>query len=1349
MSQACPNKNSKEWNLLVEQVGEELAHMSFVANGYSIPDVVSVSEIKKAISFKEKVETFAGIAKRLRSYNAQNGTSHYFTKKLVYGNTWQLDLKLNYLPVNIEKQRQYLSSRNEIVKAPVDNTAFEELYPTIEYTPSKSEMQAGRFDEEGNFLPPLENEDFLLPDAQLQVKAVEKKRKEKIDKEIIQQRQLLKTIENPSDLRKVITRIESLKRKLEKSEQRVLLSDKIQAFETVLTFADNQIEEIEKILSSENISDEDMLYSQRVIDLWKSAGNFSTASNMHILLDDDEFNTPEIREAFRLRGAKVEDLESFLSSLKEANTVKFVQDYTSKNVTKEEILSPRKDISWIGGKTLNFGRSNDPMSKAIFSATERANMMAQTEADEMWKKLDKLGEKVRKKSANNYNVFKQYTEDGKETGRTVDRFSPEFYDTRNNLLQKAFHNRDKNTGEIKKDPALVKAYFDWINENTATFDARILFPDANLEDSSIPDSMLYSRVVFDEKDKQNHIAELKSHLGEKGYEYFIQRQEKKIEEFKIKREAIYESIQLDDSISPNEKEALFVEWSKEYSPYWNLDMLDNPVARKKGKDSFYAPKGMREYSIQVPKRKSKGVNTKWYDKNFEKIEQDEDLLEFHNYMRELMNTLKYTLPTKHQKLLKVGVIPTIQKSLIDTFSEKGMMMGIVPFLDKIKELQTTTDLSNIVTSDVNPLTGVIEKSINVQFIEDIDQKVRELVKIAAIKHEQKTGKPATHEEFMKFKQEARDTLSKQKSWDLVKIMKAYSLMVLAHKHKSFIEPQIKMAEQISNARKEIVTNKAGEPKYKDGKIVTQEGLTNLKAAQNFFLDSDFYSTGARKIEGVTKKKLYSKEETVKKKELEELIANEADESKKAFLEEQLKQLGGFRTGSGVGDTALKYMTLKGLGWNLPSAFSNIGFGTISNLIQASDGREYSMKNLKRAYMLVTNSIGRNLSFNSWEGVNQNALKIRNLMDKWNLLQTSNKELYDTSQKSSLNKLKRFGPYTLQERSEYLNQAPIMIATLMEFKALNKEGQEVELWEAYDHEGNIKEGYTSNVDEISMVQKIKRIIEMNHGDYNNSLQVKATFGGRALSQFRTWMFEGFANRFEAEDVDHALSYGMDEPYIRKGRYRSYTKGQLVATGAAVGTAFLPGIGTAIGAGAGYLGGKFFGMQTNENTWSDTLFTLKQLARKLAFQKTKFDERGFSKVDAANMRKNMTELYIMMSLMGVALLLKALADDDEEEENKFVVNFLLNQTTRLQTDISFYTNPLEFEKLTKTAVPMAQLVQDVGTLFSDVKSFFDEDDKNDIYESGPFKGDSKFGIHLGEMIPGTSQAIRLYKTGSKVF
>jgi hypothetical protein len=371
------------------------------------------------------------------------------------------------------------------------------------------------------------------------------------------------------------------------------------------------------------------------------------------------------------------------------------------------------------------------------------------------------------------------------------------------------------------------------------------------------------------------------------------------------------------------------------------------------------------------------------------------------------------------------------------------------------------------------------------------------------------------------------------------------------------------------------------------------------------------------------------------------------------------------------------------------------------------------------------------------------------MDKWDLLQTSNKELYDMSQKSSMSKLKRFGPFSLQERSEYLNIAPVMVATMLsdKFSATDPDGKKVSLWDAYDTStGKLKEGFTSDVDEIKLIQKIKRIVEMNHGDYNNALQVKATIGGRLLTQFRTWMFEGFANRFESEKTDYALSYGMDEPYIRKGRYRSYTKGQLLTTGAAVGTMFLPGVGTALGAGIGYLGGKFFGMQTEETVLGDTLFTLKQLARKLMFQKTQFGDK-FSAVDAANMRKNMTELYIMMGLMGIALLLKAMAGDDDEED-QVVTNFLLNQTIRLRTDIGFYTNPLEAEKLTKTAVPMAALVDDVRTLFVDIGGHLNDEKGDEVFESGPFKGNSKFLTHLGEAIPGSSQAIRLYRTGQRV-
>lgn len=1346
---ACPNKNTKEWKDLVKQTGEKLANLAFVANGYRMPDVKSITEIKKAIKFQAKVENFAGIASRIRKYNQQNGTSHYFTYKNVWGNTFELTLKYNYLPVNIEKQRQREAAKGDPLYAIDDFNApgFNYMYPNNSTSSNTS----------------ISNIDELIPNAENKIVDAEKIRKNKINTEIIRQRQKLATVTDPSEMRKILQTIEGLIQSLEGAEERTLLAKNISAFEDIEIFGKKELKEIESLLLNPAISADDLYYAQRIVNLWLKAGDFSTEANAHIFLDEDEFNTDEVRAKFRALAAKAQDLQSKLTTLSKDNLTDFVNQYTNGKLTQEEIFKNIRDASKLATLTLNISRHGDAMLQAGFASIEAANMKAQQEASVMWKKLDDLTAKFLKKSGGNFNILKQLTKEGLETGRAVHRFSPEFFELRNNLLKKAFWTRDPVTKKLTKNPEAVKAFFDWTNKNTVSFDPRILFEDSALEDGTMPENFLYKRVTFDEGSKQKHIAELKSHLGEKGYEYYIKRAEDKINKFKLRREAIYETMQLDSSLSQTEKDNLFETWLKEYSPYWGMDMAENPVSRQKGKDSFYSPKGIREYAVQVPKKNTTEGPTNWYDTNYARIEADEDLFAYHNYMLETLNTLKYLLPEQKRAIMGVGVLPTIQKGLMDTWQEKGMMMGVIPFWDKMKELQTTTDLATTVYSDIDPDTGNIEKNIQIQYIEDISTKVRNLVKQMQIQHKQETGKVATNEDNIRFTKEAKNILSQQKSWDVTKILKAYSLNILSYKHKSFIEPQIKLLDQALQAREELITNKAGQAQTDQfGEPLTKEGLANLKSSWEFFLDSTFYDIGGRKVEGVSTTKLYTQQEEKRKKELEALLEKETDQDTKDFLQGQIDSLGGFRTASGSGDAVLKYMTLKGLGWNLFSASSNIGFGVISNVIQGSDGRDYSMVDLRKAYLLTTNSIGKNLTFNAWEGVNSNGVKIRTLMDKWDLLQTSSKEMFDMSQKSSMSKLKRFGPFSLQERSEYLNYAPIMIAVMMskkadgspQFPATGPDGEVVTLWDAYDIEsGELKPGYTSDVDEVRMVQKIKKVIEMNHGDYNNALQVKATILGRALSQFRTWMFEGFANRFESgvnadgtPKIDHILSYGLDEDYVRKGRYRSYTKGQLLTTGAAVGTMILPGIGTAVGAGIGYLGGKFFGMQTDMNALSDTLFTLKQLARKLMFQKTQFGDK-FSATDAANIRKNMTELYIMMTLMGTALFIKAMVGDDDEEE-QIVTNFLLNQTIRLRTDIGFYTNPLEFEKLTKTAVPMAALVNDVKVILSDAGNLLNDDGDDDVFESGPFKGQSKFLVHIGQAIPGTSTGIRLYRMGEKV-
>jgi hypothetical protein len=256
------------------------------------------------------------------------------------------------------------------------------------------------------------------------------------------------------------------------------------------------------------------------------------------------------------------------------------------------------------------------------------------------------------------------------------------------------------------------------------------------------------------------------------------------------------------------------------------------------------------------------------------------------------------------------------------------------------------------------------------------------------------------------------------------------------------------------------------------------------------------------------------------------------------------------------------------------------------------------------------------------------------------------------------------------------------------------------------------------------------------------------------QFRTWMLEGFANRFESRDVDEILSYGnKGGDYVRKGRYRSYSAGQLVTAGAMVGSVFLPGVGSVIGAGAGALIGKFTKgeVNTEKGVINDVLFTLKQLARKLTFgkNKTQFDDR-FTEHDAANMRKNMTELYMLLALTGLALALKAMSDEDDEKKNAAVLNFLINQTTRLSTDITFYTNPLEAEKLMKSALPVLQLLTDVSKVFTDIFNLLDDNEDNDYYQSpSVFEGDLKLLIDAANTLPGTSQVVKMSRMVNKIY
>ena len=255
---------------------------------------------------------------------------------------------------------------------------------------------------------------------------------------------------------------------------------------------------------------------------------------------------------------------------------------------------------------------------------------------------------------------------------------------------------------------------------------------------------------------------------------------------------------------------------------------------------------------------------------------------------------------------------------------------------------------------------------------------------------------------------------------------------------------------------------------------------------------------------------------------------------------------------------------------------------------------------------------------------------------------------------------------INEVTELQNQMPIIRAYLLHKKAFDNNGNETNYWDAFNEDMTIKEGYKlsdkmSNEDAlIDMELSIRDLIKRSHGDYdqhNAKLYKKHTLS-RAMYQFRGWMPEGIASRFGKEEEVNLLGETV------KGRYRSYAKVFKSTT----------------------LGDEHYTAMNN------VMFAMKQILRKMLFQKTQFNDR-MSEVDAANMRANLQELFILMSTLSLTLMLTSLVPDSDDRK-KYRINILLNVLQRTQTDILMYINPIQYQKISQSFIPVLGLINSIS-------------------------------------------------------
>ena len=1135
---------------------------------------------------------------------------------------------------------------------------------------------------------------------------------------------------------------EKLKETIGEIDNKLTNLTKVSSLENLLPFAKDHLEEIAKIFASGDLSVDTIAYVDRIIRLWQKAGDFNLSEGQpHIFFTDAELAIESLKyggtdasgawvNGFAYYKQQMDHYAGLLREFQEERITEFVQKYTNSGLSTFEIYKAITDSNEFAASTLSLAETKDPMLQALAIAIKQQNTKARRDASVIVEEVDTLVEKIKPKlqalkTKDIYDIFKQKDKDGNETGDLVMRYSVEYFDEKDRLFRIA---------ESSGRPKHWEKYFNWRRANETMFDVRKLFPKTKA--SGI---YRYNQEMFTLDQVNAHKAELEKTLGTRGYNKLIDRLEKKIEEFELDYELAKDRIDADISTSAAEKAELLDTWDKVNSPYWaSAKIIDNKKVTQIATGKSIIVQGHHR-SYSVPKRfDATGKKTAWYDNSFELIENDNDLLEFYEFIVDTLYNLNSMLPSDVRRNIKMNSIPALKKSIAEKFgSDHYGKTAAIGIWDTMKEVLRSEDLSAVNTVDINPATGKEEKNIKFHLLSNHRKEFEQRLETAKIRYRIDNKKAPDVDAVKKLEKEILDQMAQNKSFDLGKILKLYAFTAYSFHHKSIIEDYVKLLEQQFYTRKEQYTNAAGAALVlKSGAKAKKEGLGNYKAMLEYAL-KHFYNLRAQEVEGKTETKILTSEEKTRKKELENLIAANKDaytagtvsktvyDTQAKVLDDQLNELGGVLTGSGIANGAIKWMQLKALGWNILAGIANMGFGVVSNIIEAGDGRLFKGSHYAKAVAMTMHSVLRNFSFNGIQ--TPTAKKIRALMDKLDILKDASDEMYKATSRSLLgtNKLRWLDPYQIQKRTEYVNQAPVMIAMMLneEHYITDLAGVKHPLWDAFDDNGNWKESeFGKEPEDIILDTKVRidQAIKKTHGNYDpdSPLMVKKKSMLRLAAQFRTWMFEGFFNRFGAEYHDYSIGYK------RKGRYRS-------------------GIATFSWASG-----------TSLAWWEQSLLMSRELCRRIMFGHVikKAERKGqfmgkdyeFSEVDYANLSANINEFLLYISATILLAGLKAAAKDDEDKN--MALNMLINELLRVQTDIAFYANPSAMETLLKRPVPAMSLISDGGALMTAIgKAMVGQDEIG----SGVYAGDSRLFRETAQFLPGTTQAHKIYASGIQLF
>ena len=1051
---------------------------------------------------------------------------------------------------------------------------------------------------------------------------------------------------------------------------------RLQTPATIATIANRQLYFAKEVANKENITDQELQYVTGIAKMWK----------FNVLR---EFLTDEQRDTENILNTTFQEIagvaEGVYNEILEISRKRVANRIDTRNKELGREVGPvdvRRigDISPQSSWFLDLTHAAPEIAHELAGTLQRAARNPAGDISTITKTLDTL------KAGVDLDLLLQKDKDGKDTFTLVHDYSAEYYKETNRLsrkLERAQHKADR-LAPKEGNSLLRKAYGNYYRSRKRiehAVDPRFFlstFPGHKTREYDSPEA--YRRFLVKQYGEER-TEELIDDAVNKWNQYVLLRSS-------AKERFAGDAIQELDKITKENIEQFVAtklkEWEKAHSPVrYVIEAAGNSIITQ------YQNTDGWKYAVRAPLSKKKnGDDTGYFDARFAELKKDPKALALHTYVVQVMDEMKAYLPTDVSNRLEKNFLAVIQQSLVERYTKDNW--------SAIHNHLATRTFDAITSDDIIELNDTVVKN------------ERDNVPHAPIRYVNEKAVP-----------------EENRSKDVIRLVEMFAAMALHYKSMTEVEDEVLISQRIIQEAEALEKSGASQVVNKVGNLLTKKGgVVNLNRSVEYTIRAAIL--GKKRVEkeweGRTiiyggengsfknhkKNKRRARQIRMEKNLLETQLEDgeitaEKYEGELEALQDEYRQLGGKHlVWSGLFNGVLGYAQLKGMGYNITAGITNMSWGLLSNIIHGASETDFTNKQIRQAIRMMLKSRTKR---NSKEMI---LIKMADIL--FEITEVAYGKAQTRSETRFLSHLK---PYELQRRTETIIQGAAYIASMMNTPVMKLDGTEGNLLDAYDSKGNWKTDEYGEANEWNH-QKLKgntrnkwtnfrdKSIQMNkmlHGNYdsNSATLIKSHALGRAMMMFRSWIPEGFAWRLQDQRWDDQL--GRDV----KGRWISYKDIVTEHGVAALGKTMLIS----------------------------------------AFKKKgdiEFETGKLSELDIGNMRSNIMELKILLSIaMSGVLVRMAMAGlDDDDEFAYWMGRMYLTQIGRIEQDLTYYASPKGILQVNKNVMPLMSTVTGTAKLLADISDFIVDPDLRDMDQTEK----------IARNVPLFGQIFRVYDPSTRI-